>query len=101
MNTKLIIRGVSNHLNILFKAGECGFEEDCVLDIDGGFYSHIEQNKLENNTAIEIKYEITRIDILQRIYKLVNDSKYISTMIKLDIYTSFNLYGITGLKRPK
>lgn len=89
------------HSKFIFKCAEhkC-FESDCAIDFDESPYS-IEKSKFQSYcTDIEIKGTL-REDILRMIYKRTIDSKNISLMVKNDIYNSFNLSGITGLKQPK
>lgn len=85
---------------ISFKKGECGFESDCVANIDNDFYNNLTNETIEKNkNDIEIIGAIPE-NKLKYIYKKVLESKRISKIVKMDIYNSFNLNNITGLKKP-
>ena len=90
----------SGHLIVRFREGEFGFERDCVLDLDGSFYSDLEESLLiRYESDIEIKGKLPE-QKLREIYNLILRSKRISKKIKRDIHHSFNMAGIKGLKRP-
>ncbi len=85
--------------HIIFRSGEYGFIEDCILDLKTGFYSQITLKQLETNPDIEIKDVLCEV-MLRRIYKLILSTQFIPRKIKNDIHDCYNLDGITGLKRP-
>jgi len=88
-----------SHNKIDFLKGNFPFEEDCVLDLDEGYYP-IENSKLEIVEEIEIKGELDK-NIMKRIYNGILKSEKYSKRVLLDIQNSFNQAGIEGLKRPK
>jgi hypothetical protein len=86
----------SDHDFIKYKAGQFGFECDCVVHLAGGIYSQPEANILA--TTIEEKGILSENEI-HRLYKLIYKSPNISVKVKNDIHDSCNREGITGLKR--
>jgi len=74
------------------------FEEDCILDFDEEPYQEA-KNALETNRDIETKGQLDH-ESLKAIYRGICTSKYYSKKLLLDIHTSFNQIGITGLKKP-
>lgn len=90
----------SSHRFLLFeKIRYPCFEEDCILDFDEPSFSE-SLKSLETNKDIEIKGELDN-QTLKSIYNGISVSKYYSPQILLDIHTSLNQIGITGLKKPK
>lgn len=90
-----------NNKNIInFKAGECGFDVDCILDVF--FFQNNwtlgEFEKYKND--FDIKGKISN-DRLKNIYGKVLNEESIQTIIKTDIRRNLNEIGIFGLKRPK
>ena len=76
------------------------FDADCVIDFDEKPYMVSMQDIASNQNNLEIKGVLDQ-DALRMIYKRICSSDKLSFMEKLDIYSSYNLYGITGLKKPK
>jgi len=91
----------SNHLCIRFDAGRFGFEQKCILDIDGGFYSSITEERFNYYKSSCIKKGRFDENTLRGVYNLLIKSQYISKRIKRDIHESLNMAGITQLKQPK
>ena len=88
----------SNHAHVHIQKGQYGFEQDCVLDLDGGFYEY-DRSALDGNQGIESRGTATE-DCLRRIFKAVLASVHMPTRTKRDIHACLNQIGITGLKRP-
>ena len=88
------------HPHLVFNAGEFGFEETCVLDIQEGPYSCSESDINRNLSNIEIKGTLDNRTLIT-IYNLVNESPNIPKITKRIIRESLSLIGITGLKQPK
>ncbi len=81
--------------------GEFGFDKDCVLDLDKDFYAHIEESIfLSFKEDITIKGKLSEQN-LREIYNLILKSQRIPKIIKKDIHHSFNMAGITGLRKPR
>lgn len=74
------------------------FEQDCFLDYDEAPYT-IDLKSLESNQDIEIVGELSPQD-LKAIYSGILSSKFYSKKILLDIHSSLNLIGLTGLRKP-
>lgn len=91
----------SNHLCIRFDAGKFGFEQKCILDIDGGFYSSITEEKFNYYKSSCVKKGKFDENTLREIYNLFIKSQHISKKIKQDIHESLNSAEITHLKQPK
>lgn len=90
-----------NHNFCRFFKGECGFEEESVIDVDFNFYSDITQEQIEDcKDDIKIIGKVP-MEKLRHIYNLILKSRKIPGIVKFDIYNSFKLEGITGIKRPK
>ena len=90
----------SSHRFLLFeKTRYPCFEENCILDFDEPPFSE-PLGTLESNKDIEIKGELDN-QTLKFIYNGIQMSNHYSPKILLDIHTSLNQIGITGLKRPK
>ncbi len=91
----------SNHLYIRFDAGRFGFEQKCILDIDGGFYSSITEEKFSYYKFLCVKKGKFDDNTLRGVYNLLIKSQHISKKIKQDIHESLNLAGIIHLNQPK
>jgi hypothetical protein len=89
------------HSHHIFKVSEhpC-FEQDCAIDFHESPYS-IENDKLYDFSVDIEEKGVLQEQILRMIYKRTITSRQISYMVKMDIFTSFNQVGITGLKKPK
>lgn len=74
------------------------FSEDCILDFDEEPYFE-QQGALESNKDIEIRGELDK-QTLKLIYEGILRSQFYSPKILLDIHTSLNRIGITGLRKP-
>ena len=89
----------ASHRHLLLKKTRYPFfYEDCILDFDEGPYP-VEKKSLENNPDIEIKGELDQ-ECLKTIYYGIWKSSFYSPKIVLDIHTSLNQAGITGLRKP-
>jgi hypothetical protein len=89
----------ASHRHLLFKKIKYPFfEEDCILDYDEEPYP-AERESLERNPNIEIKGELDQ-ECLRTIYYGIWKSSYYSPKIVLDIHSSLNQVGITGLRKP-
>ena len=89
----------ASHRHLLLKKTRYPFfDEDCILDFDEWPYS-VEKKSLENNPDIEIKGELDQ-ECLKTIYYGIWKSSFYSPKIVLDIHTSLNQAGITGLRKP-
>ncbi|MFO7715289.1 hypothetical protein [Desulfosarcina sp.] len=89
------------HSHFIFKCAEhiC-FEQDCAIDFDESPYSISIVKIAQFGPDIEEKGTL-REETMRMIYKRTIGSRQISLMVKKDIYNSYNLAGITGLKKPK
>lgn len=87
------------HRYIKFDCSKTPFEKNCILDFDEGYYP-FPKEKLENNPDIQTKGELDAIT-LKTIYNGILQSDFYSLKVLADIHNSFNLVGITGLKKPK
>ncbi len=87
------------HIHQMFKAEKTPFEIDCVIDFSIPFFEY-QKEDLEKNPQIEIKGELNA-EILKVLYSKMRKSAQYSKMVLLDIHSSYNLVGITGLKKPK
>jgi len=74
------------------------FEEDCILDFDEEPYA-IEKAYLEGNASIETKGQLDQ-ETIKIIYRGILQSMYYPRKIILDIHSSLNQIGITGLTKP-
>ena len=74
------------------------FDEDCILDYDEEPYA-VEKDSLQGNANVETKGKLDRED-LKTIYRGILASNHYSSKIILDIHTSLNQIGITGLTKP-
>ena len=89
------------HLFIKFGEGEFGFEKDCVLDLDKDLYVQIKESIfLSFEEDINIKGKLSE-QKLREIYNLILKSRRIPKIIKRDIHHSFNMAGISGLRKPR
>ena len=87
----------SNNSYLLFKRGEYCFKNDCILDFDIGLHE-IKLSSIEGNGNIEILDRLEEEKIAE-IYGYIRKSS-IAKVIKVDIHSSLNLGGITGLRKP-
>jgi hypothetical protein len=87
-----------HHRFIRFDSSKSPFGENCILDFDEPPY-HLEKQFLESQSEIEVKGALDQLT-LKTIYQGILISKFYSRKILLDIHTSLNLIGITGLKKP-
>ncbi|MFW6137804.1 MAG: hypothetical protein ACOC7U_01390 [Spirochaetota bacterium] len=87
------------HIHNIFKAEETPFECNCIIDFSSPLY-HYHKEDLEDNPDIEIKGELNE-EILKILYNKMVESAYYSKIVLLDIHRSYNMAGITGLKKPK
>jgi len=71
------------------------FDEDCILDLDEPPFAEPRET-LESNRDIEIRGELNK-ETLKLIYEGILRSRYYSARVLLDIHTSLNGIGITGL----
>jgi len=74
------------------------FDEDCLLDFDEPPFTEPGKS-LESHKDIEIKGELDKYT-LKSIYEGVLRSQFYSPRVLLDIHSSLNQIGITGLRRP-
>ena len=85
--TQLRYYGVSGYrqhnITLRFSAGESGFEQDCILDIDKDIHSELTL-KLENNSNIIIKGHLKK-EKLEKLYDLIKSSN------RIDKYGVFTL----------
>ena len=89
----------ANHRHLLIKKTKYPFfDEDCILDYDEEPYFS-EKKVLESNPKIEVKGELDRVCI-KDIYYGIWKSPFYSPKVILDIHSSLNQIGITGLKKP-
>jgi hypothetical protein len=91
----------SNSNFIRYKAGEFGFDTDCVLDIDADIYDYITESDFNRYSADHELVSVLPQDQIRRIYNKILQSNFIGKKIKMDIHSSLNLAGITNLKKPK
>ena len=68
------------------------------MDFDEEPYAE-EKTSLEVNVDIEIKGQLDR-ETLKTVYSGIMRSDYYSAKIILDIHTSLNQVGVTGLPKP-
>ncbi|MRR17781.1 MAG: hypothetical protein EG826_15140 [Deltaproteobacteria bacterium] len=76
------------------------FDCDCVIDFDEKPYT-IEKDKLLRSQANIIEKGKLNEQTMHMIYKKFLQSGSLSKMEMLDLHSSFNKAGITGLKKPK
>ena len=90
-----------NHNVCRFLKGEAGFEEESIIDVDFNFYSDITHEQIKNCMSdIEIIGKVP-VEKLRHLYNLIIKSDKIAKIVKMDIFNSFQLDGITGMKKPK
>lgn len=87
----------SKNSYLLFKSGEYCFKDDCILDFDIGLHE-IKLSSIEGNSNIEVLDRLEELKITE-IYDHIRESS-IAKIIKIDIHSSLNLDGITGLRKP-
>ena len=87
------------HLTRSFGKGEFGFTEACILDIDLGWHI-VQEHEIRNNPKIETVGQLPE-RISREIYELIWKSRSVPLAVKRDIYSSYNLAGITGLRVPQ
>ena len=88
----------ANNSHLIFRKDEYCFTSDCVLDVDMGLHE-IELSEIDNNeSSIDLLARLTEEKIIE-IYNYILGSS-IAKIKKIDIHSSLNLSGITGLKRP-
>lgn len=75
------------------------FAKDCILDFDGYLHRVTEDLLVKCSRLIESKGQLDQ-DTQRNIYKRFLQSGNVSRKIMLDIHDSFNLAGITNLKKP-
>ncbi|MBW8003070.1 MAG: hypothetical protein FVQ80_13800 [Planctomycetes bacterium] len=92
-------KGGYRHNNIIyrFSAGEFGFEEDCILDVDNDINAEF-TSKIENNPEITVKGFLDNSS-LEKLYVYIRDSKRIDKMVKQDIFHSFRSAGL-NVRKP-
>lgn len=76
------------------------FDDDCIIDFDEKPYSIEKNNLLKNQASIVEKGKLNE-QTLRMIYNRFLESGLLSKMEMLDLHSSFNNSGITGLKKPK
>lgn len=82
-----------------FDAKKCDFfEQDCRLYYNEKPYT-FNKSELQNNRDVEIVDRLSE-GIMKILYEGIRKSNKYTKMEKLDIHTSFNMDGITGLKKP-
>jgi len=76
------------------------FYEDCYFYYTEPPYAITEEQRRKNESDIS---EVGKIDEgdLRIIYEGIIKSPFLNKRIKLDIHQSFNLIGISGLRRPR
>ncbi|MCX6383160.1 MAG: hypothetical protein NTV16_01535 [Actinobacteria bacterium] len=84
---------------IRLKKDEFKLPLESVLDLDVGLHS-ISENKIIDNKNIEI-LDYASEEFIKRVYVLILESGFISTVVKMDIYETLNRNGIFGLEKPK
>ncbi|MBN1294538.1 MAG: hypothetical protein JXB48_22055 [Candidatus Latescibacteria bacterium] len=89
------------HLTMVIPARNYGFPEDTIIDLTFGFFENLTEGQM-----ISHKHDIVVIgqlpeDRLRQLYNLILKETHITKKIKFDIHNSFNLAGISGLKKPK
>ena len=88
------------HEYFVIRRGESCLPQDSVVDLTTNFYAQITRDQMVTSSAqIEQKGSLSE-NLMRRLYKFVASSVSIPPKIKRDIHESFNLVGITGLKRP-
>ncbi len=90
-------RASHHYLKFERKRHPC-FDADCILDFDEPPFPEPRES-LEANKDIEIKGELDK-ETMRLIYWGILKSPYYSPKIVLDIHTSLNQIGITGLRKP-
>jgi len=91
----------SGHAHFVFKTSQFDFfEEDCVIDFDERPYTMSKEQLKALETEIEIM-GILDEQTLRMVYNQLRRSRFISFIELSDIHNSFNMAGISGLKKPK
>jgi hypothetical protein len=91
----------SGRAHFVFKTSQFKFfEEDCVIDFDEAPYSMRKEQLKAFESDIEIRGTLDE-QTLRMIYNQLLRSRFISSMELQDIHDSFNMAGISGLKKPK
>ncbi len=91
----------AGHIHFKFEKRQFGmFDEDCIIDFDEKPYSIEKDNLLKYQANIVEKGMINELT-LRMIYNRFLQSGLLSKMEMLDLHSSFNNAGITGLKKPK
>jgi hypothetical protein len=75
------------------------FERNCILDFDEEIYNIDADILIRCAANIESKGRLDE-NTMRNIYKLFLSSGTCSPMIMRDIYNSYNMSGIVGLKKP-
>jgi hypothetical protein len=92
------------HTIIKIKQGQFGFESDCILDLDLGIsFDEVTTELLTKHQANITKISNIKdqdITFIRYLYNKILESK-IPPYIQRDIHESFNLVGITNLKKPR
>jgi hypothetical protein len=89
----------ASHRHLIIQSLNTPFEVECLIDFDEGLHSYPKKD-LTGNTKIQIKGELDA-KFLGSIYNGLFLSRFISFRVLMDIHTSLNNVGITGLKKPK
>lgn len=89
----------ASHRHLLLQPTNTPFEVECLIDFDEGLHSYPKKD-LTGNSEIQIKGELDT-KILVCIFNKLVLSRFISFQVLMDIHTSLNNIGITGLKKPK
>ncbi len=76
------------------------FDQDCILDFTEELYDIPTEKLDECQRLIEIKGRLGEED-MRNAYNQFLKVGTVSPRVMLDIHESFNLAGITGLKKPK
>jgi hypothetical protein len=86
-----------------FRAGECGFPRQCVLDLDSNLYRDITEGNLNSHATDISKIGSIPHDTLRRIWNLIRPltCKGIPPIVKDDIHRALNNAGLSGLKQPE
>ena len=88
------------NLFLTIPKGEGGFTEASILDFTMNYYSDLSETIIDTHAAdITIQGRLCT-DRMRQIYKVILSARNIPTIQKRDIFNSFNLAGIAGLKRP-
>lgn len=90
----------SNHITIELPKGEGGLVEDSILDLTSNFYDKEKERIDECQSDISLQGSLNE-SRMRQIYKNILLCPTIPKMMKIDIYNSLNLAGITNLKKPQ